>query len=93
MEPIQGSLWRNKLCTHDLKSAQFPSVTESSIQISKTLPIVMESIAKMNFEKNKNKKSKLKIWSWEFGLKIEFRVENWNFLKVWKLWKKYEKMN
>jgi hypothetical protein len=50
-----------------LKSAQLPNVIENSIQISRTLPIVslpivLGSIAKMNFEKKKKeKKSKFKI--------------------------------
>ncbi len=59
-ELIEESLLRNKLHTCDLKSAQLPNVTKNNIQISKTLPIIMGSIAKMKFERNFLKKSKLK---------------------------------
>jgi len=45
---------KKKLHAYDLKSAQLPNVIESSIQISTTLPSVIGSIAKMNFEKKFN---------------------------------------
>jgi hypothetical protein len=56
---------KNKLHTHDLKSAQLPNVTKNGIQISKTFPSVMGFIAKMNFEENKNLKSR----NWKFEVK------------------------
>lgn len=43
-------LLRKHLHTYDLKSVQLPNVTNSNIQISKTLLSVMGSITKVNFE-------------------------------------------
>jgi hypothetical protein len=52
---------KKKKLAQDLKSAQLPNVRKSSIQISITLPSVMGSIVKMNFEENENLNYKLKI--------------------------------
>ncbi len=54
-------VFKKKKLAQDLKSAQLPNVRKSSIQISITLPSVMGSTVKMNFEENENLNYKLKI--------------------------------
>ncbi len=71
--PIERSLWKKQLRTCDLKSARLPDVIENNIRINKTLPIIMGSIAKLNFEKNLNWKFEVENLNWKLnlGLKIE----------------------
>ncbi len=68
---------KKKKLAQDLKSAQLPNVRKSSIQISITLPSVMGSIVKMNFEENENLNYKLKIevknLDWKFNLGVKTR--------------------